>query len=91
MPDATYTPNAEATTAAGDRTVTIAAGSGATTIDPRRVPTHMPAFVPSDELFFWTRAWQEGERESAAEREAGNLRTFENPRDLLSWLLRPED
>ncbi len=51
----------------------------------------VPTFVPRDELFFWTHAWQDGERESAAEREAGNLRHFEDPNDLLRWLLTPED
>ena len=50
-----------------------------------------PLFVPRDELFFWTRAWQAGEAESAAERAAGNLRTFDDPNDLLRWLLTPED
>jgi len=49
-------------------------------------PARMPVAVPYDELFFWTRAWQEGERESAAEREAGNLHTFDTPRDLVNWL-----
>lgn len=51
----------------------------------------VPLFVPRDELFYWTRAWQEGERESAAEREAGNLRYFEDPNELFRWLLSPED
>ncbi len=51
----------------------------------------VPTFVPRDELFFWTRAWQDGERESAAERERGDLRYFEDPRDLLRWLLTPEN
>jgi hypothetical protein len=54
-------------------------------------PTRLPLFVPRDDLFFWTSAWQEGERESAAEREAGNLRTFEDPKDLFRWLLSPGD
>jgi hypothetical protein len=51
----------------------------------------MPMFIPKDELFFWTGAWQEGEEESAAEREAGNLRTFDDPRDFFRWLLSDED
>lgn len=51
----------------------------------------VPTFVPRDELFFWTRAWQDGECESAAEREAGNLRHFEHPNELLRWLLTPEE
>lgn len=59
------------------------------TREPSRL--RMPAFVPKDELFFWTRAWQEGEKESAAERGAGNLRTFDNPDDLFKWLLSDED
>jgi hypothetical protein len=62
---------------------------GATnTREPSRL--RMPVFVPKDELFFWTRAWQEGEEESAAEREAGNLLTFENPRNFFNWLLSDE-
>ena len=66
------------------------AAEGATN---RRVPQplRMPLFVPKDELFFWTRSWQEGEAESAAEREAGNLRTFDDPRDLFTWLLSDEE
>ncbi len=51
----------------------------------------VPTFIPRDELFLWTYAWQDGERESAAEREAGNLRHFEDPNDLLRWLLTPEN
>lgn len=50
-------------------------------------PLRMPLFVPREELFFWTGPWQDGEEESAAEREAGNLRTFDDPRDLFTWLL----
>jgi len=54
-------------------------------------PMRIPLFLPRDELFFWTHGWQEGERESAVEREAGNLRTFEDPKDLFRWLLSPDD
>lgn len=50
-----------------------------------------PLFAARDEVFFWTREWQAGERESAAEREAGNMRTFGNADDLLAWLRAPEE
>jgi len=52
---------------------------------------HPPLFVMRDELGFWTRAWQEGERESALARERGDLRTFESGADVLEWLDAPED
>ena len=50
-----------------------------------------PLFVPRDEVLYWTREWQAGEAESAAEREAGNLRVFESGTDVLDWLRQPED
>lgn len=53
--------------------------------------TRPPLMVPRDELFFWTRAWQEGERESAEERRRGNVRTFSTGEDLISWLRSDDD
>lgn len=50
-----------------------------------------PLFVPRDEILFWTRTWQQGEAESAAAREAGDLRRFNAAEDLLSWLQSPDD
>jgi hypothetical protein len=50
-----------------------------------------PLFVPADELLFWTREWQSGEAESKAQRDAGNLRTFDNGADLLDWLRSDDD
>jgi hypothetical protein len=68
----------------------VLVGSGrAASNSPR--PEAMPTMIPRDELFFWTRAWQEGERESAKERARGNVLTFDDPKDLLRWLLDPED
>jgi hypothetical protein len=50
-----------------------------------------PFFVSRDELFFWTREWQRGERESAQAREAGELRVFDSVQDALSWLHSDDD
>ena len=51
----------------------------------------VPLSVPREELFFWTAKWQSGERQSAEQREAGNLVRFEKGTDLLNWLAAPED
>ncbi len=72
--------------AAGGSPTGVVLASVAATNMTRPRPAHMPIAVPYDELFFWTRAWRVGERESAAEREAGNLHTFDTPRDLVNWL-----
>jgi hypothetical protein len=50
-----------------------------------------PLFVARDELFYWTRDWQAGERESAEQRAAGHLRAFDSGADLLEWLKSTED
>jgi hypothetical protein len=47
----------------------------------------LPASIPSDELFFWTRVWQQGEAESAAARDAGDVREFASGREAVRWLL----
>lgn len=51
----------------------------------------LPMSIPADEIFFWTRRWQEGEIESAAAREAGEVRRFPNGRAAVSWLLSEDD
>jgi hypothetical protein len=47
--------------------------------------------IPKDELFYWTRHWQEGERESAAAREAGDVHEFATGREAVRWLLSADD
>jgi hypothetical protein len=65
------------------------------TLSPAATPAtgdrRPPLFVPRDELIFWTREWRAGEAESAAEREAGNLRTFRSGEDMLAWLRSDDD
>lgn len=50
-----------------------------------------PLFIAADELFFWTTRWQAGERESATERERGNVKHFTEGKDLLNWLRADDD
>ncbi|MGD0247843.1 MAG: hypothetical protein ABSB75_02210 [Candidatus Limnocylindrales bacterium] len=48
---------------------------------------HCPAAIPSDQLYYWTMAWQRGEAESAADRAAGRTKRFESPSEAIHWLL----
>jgi hypothetical protein len=60
-------------------------------IEPQRVSSSIPPSIARDEAFFWSRNWQQGELESQSERDAGNVVTFENRKELLRWLLSAED
>lgn len=51
----------------------------------------MPGAIPTDELFYWTRRWQEGERESAAALASGDVHEFANGREAVRWLLSADD
>lgn len=39
-----------------------------------------------DQAYYWTEEWQEGERESQAERDAGQTVRFESADELIAWL-----
>ena len=56
-----------------------------------RLPRSFPAAVPASQMYYWTRAWQEGERRALEELERGEGRNFDDPRDAIRWLLSPED
>jgi hypothetical protein len=76
-----------ATTATTSATGAVIAGTIAT--DSGRLSR--PGAIPKDELFFWTRHWQEGEAESAAARARGEVREFASGRDAVRWLLSDDD
>jgi hypothetical protein len=50
-----------------------------------------PLFVPSDQLYYWTRKWQDGEKEALADLEAGRSRIFEDANELARYLTRPPE
>ena len=76
--------------ASAGSTVDVYAASAATTL-PRGVPKHMPTMIPRSQLYYWTRAWQEGEAKAIADIEAGRSQVFSDPRELARYLLRPTD
>ncbi len=47
---------------------------------------HPHAAVPADQAWFWSPEWQEGERESSADIEAGRTERFDNEDDLTDAL-----
>jgi hypothetical protein len=74
-----------------DTTTGNAAETVAPTAAAANTPTvphpPLPAFVPRDELYFWSYAWQESQRRSQAQLEAGEFVEFDDPRDMVRWLL----
>jgi len=60
---------------------------------PRSATSHAGSIfaIPSDQLYFWSAAWQAGENESAVDREAGAVARFSSARDAISWLLDAKD
>jgi hypothetical protein len=47
----------------------------------------IPMFVPADQLYYWSFAWQGLERDSRADLEAGRSRTFDDPTAAVRYLL----
>lgn len=83
------------TVSAGNRTgeMYIAASfAGGTTVRSPS-PDFMPAFIPADQVYYWSIPWQQDIRESMAALAAGDYEEFnsDDPNDVVRWLLAPED
>ena len=42
--------------------------------------------VPAEQAWFWTKEWQEGEKEVEEDKAAGKVKSFDNVEDLLEDL-----
>ena len=42
--------------------------------------------VPAEQSWFWTKEWQEGEKEAEEDKAAGKVKSFDNVEDLLEDL-----
>ncbi len=42
--------------------------------------------IPADQAWYWTKEWQEGEKEAEADISAGRVKSFDNMEDLLEDL-----
>jgi hypothetical protein len=49
--------------------------------------------VPRSQAYYWTRRWQEGERESLEAQASGEAVIFDSddPTDIIRWLLEADD
>jgi hypothetical protein len=47
----------------------------------------VPLMISSEQEYYWTKAWQEGELEALAEINAGETHVFANPEEAVFWLL----
>lgn len=47
----------------------------------------VPAAIPADQAYYWSRRWQHDERESVAEIERGEAHRFEDANAAIRWLL----
>lgn len=54
--------------------------------DPHSEPRPMFS-VPESQLYFWSAAWQAGERESLDDIARGDVMEFDDPAEATQWLL----
>lgn len=77
-----------ATTASGVA-FTIGLSADAWSPLPHLISRRVAPVASGSQAYYWTRVWQEGERESLGELEAGHGIVFANPRDLIRYLTEP--
>ena len=70
----------------GKPAVRVDATAGNASVVSARAGRRVPLFSRSDQLYYWTREWQEGEAEALAELERGEGVVFEDPQKAVRWL-----
>jgi len=78
----TVAPNVNA--ASARRGPVSSSGAAANT----RVLRHqsVPTFVPADQLYYWSYAWQDSERRAREDLRAGRFRRFADPTAAVRYL-----
>ena len=51
----------------------------------------IPPVLNSSQAYYWTRIWQQGEREALEELRQGQGRVFADSRDAVRWLLSTDE
>ncbi len=69
----------------------VAVNPESTSFPTPRPPYSVPFFVPRDQVYYWTREWQEGEAEADEEIRHGELRRFSDIDEAMRWLDSPGD
>lgn len=87
----TLTIEPEGTASVGGRTIAINATlSGTWGSLPRIVSRHIPPAVSREQAYYWTIAWQRGEKAALEDLGAGRSRTFDDPDAAVRWLFSEE-
>lgn len=50
-----------------------------------------PIFMPNDQSYFWTSAWQHGEADALHDIETGNVMRFSSAAAAVAWLLSDDE
>lgn len=50
-----------------------------------------PLFVPRDQAYYWSTAWQRDESEALREIAEGDVRSFESGASAAQWLLADDE
>jgi hypothetical protein len=58
---------------------------------PAAKATRPPLFVPTQQLYYWTKDWQAGELEALRDLAEGRSQTFPNGTAAADWLLSDEE
>lgn len=80
----------ELSAAQGIRRVSRESLADTSSAAPRYLPRSLPFSVPRDQLYYWTREWQESEAEADEEIRRGELRRFSDIDEAMRWLDSPE-
>ncbi len=56
------------------------------TVEDESIRVEVQKLVDRDQAYFWTREWQEGEREAGEDIGIGRLKTFDSVDDLIDEL-----
>ena len=82
----TYAVMVDSDTTTGSATEIVSSAAAAANT-PSVAHRAVPAFIPRDELYYWSSAWQESQRRSRAQLAAGEFVEFDDPRTMVRWLL----
>ena len=62
-----------------------------TSVPAERPAGAPPVMIPAGQEYYWTAAWQAGERETLAELAAGRGKTFDTAEEALRYLFSADE
>jgi hypothetical protein len=74
-----------------ERPSSVTLPSFATAYSDSQKPRSIPLFIPSDQAYYWTLAWQRAEAESLREIVEDRATQFESGAAAAEWLLSGDE